>query len=159
MRNIELASKHITDLSYSSLYPVDYPSNVDMTAQKDYFFASDDDRMIKSEVYEIRTYSIPDGITDQEFINEYFKVSYLYRMDIPSEYMDKMNIDQIIALSGYSEESLIGISKILKTKNFRSSFRKSLRDQLENWIKGESTFKLPLSPKQVSCISQPKWYR
>ena len=42
---------------------------------------------------------------------------------------------------------------LLKTKNFRSNFRKSLADQVRNWLKeSEPRFHKPLSQKQLSFI-------
>lgn len=45
------------------------------------------------------------------------------------------------------------IYKLLKTKNFRSSFRKSLADQVRVWVKEETPkYAKPLSPRQLSTI-------
>lgn len=42
--------------------------------------------------------------------------------------------------------------QLLNTKNFRSDFRRSLRDQLVKWLNGESNYSSPFSPKQLNCL-------
>jgi hypothetical protein len=47
-----------------------------------------------------------------------------------------------------------GVHKLLCTKKFRSSFRQSLRDQVETWLRDPNpTYDFPLSPKQTSYIT------
>ena len=43
---------------------------------------------------------------------------------------------------------------LLKTKNFRSEFRKNLAQQVRNWLKDDNPkFKFPLSARQVQCLT------
>lgn len=45
-----------------------------------------------------------------------------------------------------------GCYKLLKTKNFRSEFRAKMREQLDSWLRGESNYESPFSPKQWMCL-------
>lgn len=57
-------------------------------------------------------------------------------------------------------EALYLLEQLLGTKNFRSSFRKSLADQVRAWVREESPkFRVPLSPKQMASLSQYTPYR
>lgn len=50
----------------------------------------------------------------------------------------------------YREACLV----LLKTKNFRSSFRKSLRDQIVGWLEDSSpTYQTPLSDRQIARVA------
>jgi hypothetical protein len=48
--------------------------------------------------------------------------------------------------------------KLLKTKKFRSVFRKSLRNQLENWLNGNG-YETPFSWKQWNCLMRSHYYK
>jgi hypothetical protein len=41
---------------------------------------------------------------------------------------------------------------LLKVKNFRSNFRKSLNEQVRNWISGDNEYKKPLSYRQEAYL-------
>lgn len=56
----------------------------------------------------------------------------------------------------YSSEQIYILSDLLNTNNFKSSYRKSLRNQLDNWLDDEeSSFTTPFSEKQWSTLSNP----
>jgi hypothetical protein len=50
-------------------------------------------------------------------------------------------------------EKFNSVIKLLNTK-VRSSFKKSLQDQVITWFKDGSEYKSPLSPKQLDCLTQ-----
>ena len=58
-------------------------------------------------------------------------------------------LERLIALEGYQRTACIGL---LKVQNFRSPFRKSLRDQLETWLNGLNTYPKPFTWKQWKCL-------
>ena len=47
---------------------------------------------------------------------------------------------------------------LLKVKNFRSEFRKSLRTQLEAWLSGANQYDSPFSSRQWECASSRRTY-
>lgn len=53
----------------------------------------------------------------------------------------------------YKEEEFEAVCNLLRVKKFRSNFRKSLSEQVRDWIKDPSPkYEKPLSPKQISYI-------
>lgn len=51
------------------------------------------------------------------------------------------------------DEEFEAVCKLLRVKNFRSNFRKSLAEQIRAWLKDPSPkYEKPLSPKQMSYI-------
>lgn len=53
----------------------------------------------------------------------------------------------------YADDTLSAVFKLLNTKAFRSDFRRSLRDQIVNWLREKNPrFAAPLSPKQLSYL-------
>jgi hypothetical protein len=50
-------------------------------------------------------------------------------------------------------EKFNSVIKLLNTK-VRSSFKRSLQDQVVRWFKEGSDYKSPLSPKQLDCLTQ-----
>ena len=55
-------------------------------------------------------------------------------------------------------EQFNAIIKLLNTK-VRSSFKKSLQDQAVKWFQDGSEYRSPLSPKQISCLTQDQYRR
>jgi len=47
---------------------------------------------------------------------------------------------------------LFAIHELLKVKTMRSEFRKSIRDQLLEWLRGENDFSTPFSHRQLECL-------
>ena len=59
-------------------------------------------------------------------------------------------IKKLMYMSREERTACIGL---LKVKNFRSEFRKSLRGQLENWLNEDTPrYPSPFSGKQWACI-------
>jgi hypothetical protein len=49
----------------------------------------------------------------------------------------------------------LAVVKLLKTKRFRSEFRQSLRDRLDEWLASdEKEYDSPFSPKQWECLTR-----
>ena len=61
-----------------------------------------------------------------------------------------------MSLSAAKQYAALGL---LKVKRFRSSFRASLRKQLDSWLAGESKYDSPFSWKQWECLlaNIPNW--
>ena len=55
----------------------------------------------------------------------------------------------------YSTEStaIKVCAQLLGTKKFRSSFRASLRQQLDSWLRGEGKYETPLSDRQIASLT------
>lgn len=64
----------------------------------------------------------------------------------------KLFVDKLSKFRGTPKYN--GVHKLLCVKKFRSEFRKSLRDQVEAWLRDPNpTYDFPLSPKQTSYLT------
>ena len=72
-----------------------------------------------------------------------------------AEYKRLRNLENVRYVNDEkAREGVELLEALLKTKNFRSAYRKSLADQVRAWLKQENpTFKTPLSPKQMASLS------
>lgn len=139
--------------------------NLDETEQC--LYSSDDFRLIPVKRYEVKEITFPDYIDIKKWAT-----NVSYRVDIKylegRAYAAGLDRDKLTEMLTYEKAnklvSLSGIEQyscfiLLKVKNFRSSFRKSLRKQLETWLNGESQYSSPFSMKQWGCLTSniPHW--
>ena len=61
-------------------------------------------------------------------------------------------LNSIAKVYGSESKALKACAQLLGTKKFRSSFRASLRQQLDAWLRGEVEYATPFSPRQIASL-------
>jgi hypothetical protein len=79
------------------------------------------------------------------------KMTYAYHYGLNPNNMESK---WFIKLFDLDLIKIYSVAELLKVKNFRSSFRSSLRMQLEDWLDGESNYKSPFSQKQWDSLTK-----
>ena len=116
----------------------------------------DDWTIIMKKRYAVEEYDIPEWMTPEEYIGQQINWKY-YKAIGGTEEMGRQVYYKITSIENGALR--LAAMKLLKTKKFRSAFRKKLREQLENWIEGKSEYDKPFSPKQVRALIDPWTYR
>ena len=114
------------------------------------FFSYDDDRTYEAFVprYSKKKVNVPVGISD-EFIGE--NINRLWG----GEFLKAFNLVPVELLNQFAGTGIYGDALeaclVLLTSNLRSEFRKSLRNQLLNWL-NDGEYETPFSAKQWNCL-------
>ena len=97
--------------------------------------------------YQVREIDIPDWADAVRWYNDdgyRHKVLSLQDIDIMPEYARR--------LIELPREQCDACAALLRVRKFRSGFLASLRNQVGNWLQGESQYETPLSPKQTAAV-------
>jgi hypothetical protein len=150
MRRETVIFRRSTDLVYANWFPCAVVGSRDLTEECEVFRASDDNDTVIVKKYEMGTVSIPDKVLTSDYIVHHYAIDAIVcRFD---DKADNLTTEQIFALSELSHSALDAIATLLKTKTFRSEFRKSIRAQIDAWIAGKSQYALPLTDRQMNAI-------
>lgn len=108
----------------------------------------DNNMLVKTKLYTKSVIRIPEWMDPKEFIRDSVKWGFAWNRGLdpvlPESWQRKL-----INLDGSLQ---VAVSKLLKTKSFRSKFRESLRDQLVAWLDGKSDYERPFSPRQADAL-------
>lgn len=144
--------EHLGENSNTAKDPVAvWENQVDLETEKTCCFYWDDDRPVTIKRYEVREVELPEWLPPDEWIRnrtawKWFWGFFGCQNDLSPEASRKLAYTKMTATRRFA------MAKLLKTKKFRSSFRASLRRQLEKWLDGESDHENPFSPKQWICL-------
>jgi hypothetical protein len=137
----------------SAKYPVaEYiPGSVDLNETVVQCVSWDNDMLVQNTRYEVRTVTLPEWLSLEEWLRSTTSWSYLWAdartMELPENFQRAL-----LNFSGGLREAMVAL---LVTKNFRSSFRQSLRDQLVKWIETPveaRQFNMPFSRRQIEAL-------
>lgn len=107
--------------------------------------------------YKYTTYTVivPDFLTDEE----YPKFYHQYNRTKLYGFEDNMGRDVFFATINLKPHVLFISYRLLKTKTFKSSFRKIMKDRLDNWIneckENDNLYPSPFSETQLWKITLP----
>jgi len=158
-RRLILMSRENNEFSTTPSYPVGEwtPGEVDLDETMDFVRSSDDSRRVTEKKYSVVAVLLPAWMSTQEYIRPDVRMDLKYkwggtdaRPDWPESWTR--------ALMEMSFERVYWLSKILKVQNFRSNFRKSLKEQMVRWFEtppSERRYGFPLSPRQYAAIEGP----
>ena len=62
-------------------------------------------------------------------------------------------LNPLLSVYGSDSKAMKACAQLLGTKKFRSSFRASLRQQLDAWLRGEGKYETPLSDRQIASLT------
>lgn len=98
--------------------------------------------------YKVRDVEIPDWATAEDFCNVRFNINLKYYEGFGGQV--SWGRRWFERLSDMDEALKYACIALLKVKNFRSEFRKHLREQLEAWLSDENPkYAMPFSTKQM----------
>ena len=94
--------------------------------------------------WEVHEIELPDWLSTEEYCKSFIKWKHLWGLGGNPEWPEKWQ--RLLARGGSPADRLACI-QLLKTKKFRSEFRRGLHDQLVTWLT-EERYPSPFSPKQ-----------
>ena len=121
-------------------------SDVDLTAMVDLYDPDNYGYHVVDTLYSILEVSAPIGMSDIDFCNIQDTLPGLLRL------MPSVTSEHAVKLCKLPWPQIVAATSLLNTKAFRSEFRRSLRDQILNWLNGDSQYSSPLSAKQWAYI-------
>lgn len=121
-------------------------SEVDLTAMVDLYDPDNYGYHAVDTLYSILEVSAPAGMSDLDFCNAQDTLPGLLRL------MPSVTSEHAVKLCKLPWPQVVAATSLLNTKTFRSDFRRSLRDQILNWLDGDSQYSSPLSAKQWAYI-------
>jgi len=155
MKTYPILYRHMGEVSYTPRRPVAvFEGQVDLTEQKEAILSSDDFRPIKVNRYEVKAIELPDWLDPQEWLRDplaWEAALSLAEPDWPESWV------RLLVDLHPEPKKRSAAAKLLKTKNFRSEFRQSLRNQIVAWIEtppDEREYKSPLSYRQWNAITR-----
>lgn len=157
MKNYQILFEHLGEYSYTEKQPVALWESgmVDMAALTTHTILSSDDwRPCPVARYEVREIELPDWLSPERWLA---RCDYVRWHFVWHSHKDAKSWPEPwqICLFNHPDRERRAIAKLLGTKNFRSDFRYSLRQQLERWIETpeeKREFVSPFSDKQWQCL-------
>lgn len=139
--------------STSSRYPVAVyvPGSVNLEEQVNQCVSADFDMQISVRRYEVREVTLPSWLSAEEWIRTSSAWSFLWA-DARTRQLDEVFQRELL----HMDSSLrYAATTLLLTKNFRSSFRQNMRDQLVAWMMTPAEnrqYNTPFSRKQMEYV-------
>ena len=107
------------------------------------------DMPVEINLYSVVDVALPDWMTVDEYIRD--RVKFRYFVGFGGDL--SWGRTWFYRLTELPEALRYCCIKLLKVKNFRSDFRKSLREQLERWLNAESVeHSFPFSTRQMDFV-------
>lgn len=145
--------KHTGELSYTEKSPVGayVPGAVDLTETAACILSHDDWRHASVAKYEVREVELPDWLAADEWAANFTAWRYTLNAGLAPEWSEAW-VRGLAALP--TDERLVAVT-LLKTKTFRSAFRKAMRDHLVAWLETPADgrkYASPWSPRMRDCL-------
>jgi len=162
MKTVLILCRHYGELTYTPKSPVrEWKGDADpadLTEQKPCIFSPDDFRPVQVNKWEVRPVEIPDWMTGDEYAQHASQWETVWAIkgakDMPQDWQ------VYLALYVDNPTERVALTKLLAVQNFRSDFRRSLRDQVVSYIEtppDARKYSRPLSWKQMSALT--RWER
>jgi hypothetical protein len=114
----------------------------------------DDFTQYEAPRFVVKRVVLPDWMDPGEWSRSEVEWRYLWAI-VPAEWPEQWQRALLLVKERAGMPAVLAIVNLLKTKEFRSPFRKSLRDQIVEWMEAneeDRKYKLPLSPRQFNAI-------
>lgn len=126
--------------------------HADLTEKKMALVNHDFWQQVPVDLWEVADVEVPDWVEASELLNS-------TSLQVGLKWLEGFGADldwpetTLRWLMSQDEARKLAVVTLLKTKNFRSNFRQSLRDQLDKWLQNpESGYASPFSPRQWECL-------
>ena len=133
-----------------------WSGQVDLEATGTFCASFDWDMLVPAKLYEVREITLPSWMSAEEYTTGWIEWKYVWGAGVDMSWPEAWQR----GLAGLSFADRAAACKLLRTKKFRSSFRKSLRDQIVSWLEtpaDQRRYESPLSARQWAAISLPTW--
>ena len=125
----------------------------DMDATTSVCINSGMDMLITVKVYIVKEITLPDTITVDFWLKNHIQLKYVYGAGVP----ETTSLTLVRWLMDADMTTRVVVGKLLKTKKFRSAFRQSLRDQLDDWAAQETPeYAAPLTGRQLAAATHDR---
>ena len=118
-------------------------------------FAHDDDRPVRVKRWEVREVELPEWLDPEEWLEHIVSWHWIWSVEGVKEFPEPWQRALLAVLKEHGTVSMVACAELLTTKNFRSPFRASLRDQLVKWAETppeERQYESPFSRRQWECL-------
>jgi len=122
--------------------------------QKAFIQGPDDFTQYEAPRFLVKRVVLPDWMDPAEWCRNEIDWRYLWAI-VPAEWPETWQRALMLVKERAGMPAVLAIVNLLKTKEFRSPFRRSLRDQIVEWMETpeeDRKYKLPLSPRQFDAI-------
>lgn len=155
MRTHIVVFEHFGENSDSAKSPTfKKPENIDLAEQKVCCLNWDDNRLVDTNRYALMEVTLPDWLPVEEWIRDFVKWTYAWQAHAIDMNWSETWQRGLLAIDGGFQRYIA--AKLLATKNFRSPFRKKLRDHLITWLETppeKRQYKTPFSPRQLEALA------
>jgi hypothetical protein len=122
--------------------------------EKTFLQGPDDFAQYTAPRFVVKRVVLPDWMEPAEWCRAEVEWRYLWAV-VPAEWPEQWQRALMLVNERAGMPTLLAITELLKTKEFRSPFRKSLRDQIVEWMETpeeDRKYRLPLSQRQINSI-------
>jgi hypothetical protein len=153
MKTYEMLCEHTGEISYTRRDEIAiWTGQVDLSEKKQALVSNDMWEPILVDRYELRKIELPDWLKPQEWIRDRIAWKFTWGFGVDQDWPEDWQLE---CLRMKKDAGLLAVVKLLKTKKFRSGFRKSLHDQLIAWLgtpKKQRAYGSPFSPRQWESL-------
>lgn len=111
----------------------------------------DNNMQVEIDLYEVREVALPEWLSPREWLEDHIKWGYAWNRGVDPNWSESWQRGLLKLSPGLQ----VACCKLLKTKNFRSRFRQSLRDQLVQWLENPAPkYARPFSDRQEWSLVQ-----
>ncbi len=157
MKTHQILFKHFGELTYtpkSPIRPYREGDPADLSAQAQCIFSSDDFRPAHTNLYEVRPVELPDWMEPDAWILDHMAWDRAWNQGVPRTWPAHWQVYLALHCDKLERWALLSL---LTVKNFRSDFRRSLKDQVVKWLDTppeERQYSTPLSYKQWRALTR-----
>jgi hypothetical protein len=122
-----------------------------LSIKESYCMSYDNDMLVTANKYEVHEVTLPSWLSVQSWADNVTAWKYLWGAGVDPTWCEAWQR----GLRGLDMAECMAAATLLKTKNFRSEFRKSLRDQIVAWLETpaeERKYRSPLSARQWEAL-------
>ena len=129
-------------------------TEIDLKATSMHCVSYDNDMLVECNTYSLRQVTLPDWLSLDEWLDNTVRWKWAWAFGAkPDAWPERWQRVFAYDLKGSAEKLVC--AKLLNTKKFRSEFRKSLRDQLIQWIESDDrAHTSPFSGRQFDMLIQ-----
>jgi hypothetical protein len=152
-----LFSRKNNENATTALDPVaPWAGQVDLNETGTFCASSDWDMLVTEKLYAVREVELPEWMSADEWCRNYITWKYVWASGVELTWSEAWQR----GLARLSFADRYAACKLLRTKKFRSEFRKSLRDQIVAWLEAAPearNYASPLSDRQWAAIAAPHY--
>ena len=153
MKRVKFLAEQLGENSDTAKDIVDvWQGQADLNEETQCCLNYDDNRLVSVKRYAVVEIDLPDWMDSQVYAKSVsYQVKYKWFVGFGGN--PEWGANWFHALDRLGEVERYASIKLLNVKTFRSEFRKSLREQLEKWLNGDSLHAQPFSAKQWDSVA------